>query len=715
MQGVGFRPFVHRLATELGLDGSVGNDTTRVVVEVAGPSERIDDLTRRLVTDAPPLARVDRVTMAALAPGDIGLGFHIVESEERAGAPTIVPPDSGVCDDCLAELHDPTDRRFGHPFITCTNCGPRFTIIRDLPYDRSATTLAGFVMCDRCRAEYEDPMDRRYHAQPIGCHDCGPRLRLGRIAPPRGAIEGAAELLDDGRVVAIKGLGGFHLACDATSDDAVAELRARKRRPSKPFAVMVADLDAASRLAELSPAEADQLTSPARPVVLLRSRHAVVSGLVAPDNPLIGVMLPSTPIHHLLLDGTDRVLVMTSANVSGEPLVSEDDDPRLDALCDAALTHDRSIAVPCDDSVVRIAGDVLLPIRRARGFAPLPVPMATHGRTVLAVGGELKNTCCLAGDDRAWSSQHLGDMEDLLTQQAFERTVARMQDLTGLRPDVVAVDAHPGYATSRWARRTHPGEVIEVQHHHAHIAAVMAEHELDPSRPVIGFAFDGTGYGDDGTIWGGEVLVASASSARRVRHLHPVPLPGGDAAVRHPHRIALSHLAAADLPWTADLAPVAAAGADVELLRRQLDRGVACVPTTSMGRLFDAVASLLGLRQAIDFEAQAAIDLEIAAARWSGPVPTYSFDLEAGSFDQRPVVRAIVDDLRSGVPVEAIASGFHDAVATAVVVIATDLRAEGAGDVAALSGGVFQNAMLVERCTAALIAAGLTALTHHLV
>lgn len=721
VQGVGFRPFVHRLATELGLEGVVGNDSTQVFVEVAGRSDRLDDLERRLVAEAPPLARIATVDRRPLDPVTIERGFRIVDSEQRDGVRTLVPPDCTVCDDCLDELHDPTDRRFGHPFITCTNCGPRFTIIRDLPYDRAATTMVDFELCDRCRSEYDDPEDRRYHAQPIGCHDCGPTLRLDGASSPHGPIEATNALLRAGRVVAIKGLGGFHLACDATADDAVAELRARKCRPEKPLAVMVADLDGARRLAVVSEAEADQLRSSARPVVLLRARQRtsarrdVVSGLVAPGNPLIGVMLPSTPIHHLLLDGTDQVLVMTSANVSGEPLATTDADPRLGPLCDAALTHDRPIEVPCDDSVVRVAGTTLLPVRRARGFAPLPVPLPTAARTVLAVGGELKNTFCLASGGQAWLSQHLGDMENLATLQAFEQTVGHFERLYDVEPEVVAIDAHPDYSTSRWARRFHPELIVEVQHHHAHVAAVMAEHECDPEVPVIGFAFDGTGYGHDGTIWGGEVLVASALRAERVRHLVPVPLPGGDAAVRHPSRVALSHLAAAGVEWDADLPPVAAAPHEIDLLRSQLERDVACVPTTSMGRLFDAVASLLGLRHEIHYEAQAAIDLEIAATRSTGPVPEYTFGLDDGLIDQRPVVRRLVEDLRGGVPVDDLAAGFHDAVVRAVCDVAVELRSKGAGDVVALSGGTFQNAVLVEHCVGRLGADGFICLTHHLV
>jgi len=724
VQGVGFRPFVYRLATELALDGFVGNDATSVFICVCGEATTIDRFVGRLEHEQPPLARIDAIRRVR-SDDRPAPGFRIVESADADGERTLVPPDTATCADCLDEFRDPRDRRFRHPFITCTNCGPRFTIVTDLPYDRPATTMADFEMCTRCRREYADPADRRYHAQPIACHDCGPTLRLatatdavGAADDDAGAADQAAELLRAGSTVAVKGLGGFHLACDATSDAAIARLRDRKHRPDKPFAVMVPDLDTARRLAFVDEHEAMHLASPARPILLLRARPNELSELVAPDNPLVGVMLPSTPIHHLLFDLGLPPLVMTSANLSGEPLVHRDDDAaaRLASLCDAVLTHDRAIHVPCDDSVVRLVGDVLLPIRRARGFAPLPVPVGHGRRAVLAVGGELKNTFCLASREHAWMSQHIGDMENLDTLDAFERSVAQFAALYAVRPDVVAVDAHPGYATAAWARRRHPDRVVEVQHHHAHIAAVMAEHECDPHRPVVGCAFDGTGYGSDGTIWGGEVLVADVDGYERVAHLVPVPLPGGDAAIRHPCRVALSHLAAAGVDWAGDLPPVGhLSSIERDLLRRQLDRDVACVPTTSMGRLFDAVASLLGLRHEVTYEAQAAIALETAAAGATSAGRKYSFGLGNGLIDQRPVVAAIVDDLRAGVDIAAIALAFHEAVVVAVVTVAERVRAESGIDVVALSGGVFQNALLTQRCVHALQRAGLRALTHHLV
>jgi hydrogenase maturation protein HypF len=721
VQGVGFRPFVHRLAGELGLDGEVGNDSTKVFIDVAGPAALIDDFARRLATEAPPLALIESVVRR---PGDgpIRPGFRIVASEESVGARTLVPPDTAVCDDCLAELFDPDDRRYGHPFITCTNCGPRFTIIRDLPYDRPATTMAEFDMCDACAAEYADPTDRRHHAQPIACHDCGPTLTLHEVSEfsckVRGgeAIEGAVALLRRGGTVAIKGLGGFHLACDATSAAAVARLRRRKHRPDKPFAIMVADLAAARELAHVDDVEAAELTSPARPVVLLRARHDTsLSDSVAPGNPVVGIMLPYTPVHHLLVSAGLPPLVMTSGNVSGEPIVHRDDEveERLGHLCDAVLTHDRPIHVPCDDSVVRVVDGGLLPIRRARGYAPVPVPLDRGRRTVLAVGGELKNTCCLASTDHAWVSQHVGDMEHLPTIEAFESIVASFTTMYEVEPDVVAVDAHPGYATRRWATRSHPDRVVEVQHHHAHIASVMAEHRLDPTQPVIGFAFDGTGYGTDGAIWGGEVLRATAEGFDRLAHLEYVPLPGGDASIRNPYRTALAHLRAAGVEWDDDLPPVAETDTvERGLLTRQLETGFSCVPTSSLGRWFDAVASLLGLRHRISFEAQAAIDLEVAARSAHQDRP-YDFDIDADEFSPQRLFRAIVDDLRAGIGTPEIARGAHLAVADVVGRLAERSRDETGTGTVALSGGVFQNALLAELCVRRLRPAGFEVLTHR--
>lgn len=722
VQGVGFRPFVHRLAHELGIDGCVGNDSTRVFLDVAGSGDAIGELVRRLVADAPPLAHVQQVTRR---PSDAAVepGFRIVESRTVAGARTLVPPDTAVCDDCVAELFDPTDRRYRHPFVTCTNCGPRFTIIRDLPYDRPATTMGDFAMCPACATEYADPGDRRYHAQPIACHDCGPTLifRPGNGDPPTGGgagLDRAVDALLTGLTVAVKGLGGFHLVCDATSSAAVQRLRDRKHRPDKPFAVLVRDLDAAREIAEIDGAEAAQLTSPARPIVLLAARSdAAVSPLVAPGNPLVGMMLPHTPIQHLLIRDVPGPLVVTSGNVGGEPIAHREADlDRLAPLCDAVLTHDRPIHLPCDDSVVRVVDGDLLPVRRARGYAPVPVAWRPAGRTVLAVGGELKNTFCLASQDHAWVSQHVGDMENLETLAAFEASVEQYGSLYGVTPDVVAVDAHPGYATTRWARRHHGDRIVEVQHHHAHVAAVMAEHGLTPTDRVLGFAFDGTGYGPDGTIWGGEVLLADAGSAHRVGHLATVPLPGGDAAIRNPYRVALAHLHAAGIAWSDDLAPVRQLEpVERGVLERQLATGFGCTATSSMGRLFDAVASLLGLRHRVSYEAQAAIDLEVAAARAGGSDVDVRFAVVDGCFDAAPVITGLIAAGRDGASTGALAHGFHVAVAELVHDLAVAGCADSGTDRVVLSGGVFQNVLLVSMCTARLRGVGIDPLTHRLV
>ena len=721
VQGVGFRPFVYRLATQLGLDGEVGNDAVSVFVTVAGPPDRLDEFERRLCDDAPPLASIESISRRPLDDGRIqaGHGFRIVPSRSADGERTLVPPDTAVCDDCLAELFDPDDRRYRHPFVTCTNCGPRFTIVRSLPYDRPATTMAAFEMCAACAEEYADPGDRRYHAQPIACHDCGPTLSCTVPGEP---IAATASALDRGDVAAVKGLGGFHLMCDATSDAAVRRLRDRKDRPDKPFAIMVADLDAARQVAEVSDAEADLLASPARPIVLLRTRDdSGLTRLVAPGNPLVGVMLPYTPIHHLLFAEGLGPLVCTSGNRGGEPIVhrDEDVDEVLAPLADVALTHDRPIEVPCDDSVVRVVGDRLLPVRRARGYAPVPVALDGARRAVLAVGGEMKSTCCVASHQHAWVSQHIGEQGTLATLDAFEAVAAQFTRLYDVEPDVIAVDAHPAYATSRWGRRRAGGRVIEVQHHHAHVAAVMAEHGVAPGTAVLGIAFDGTGYGTDGAIWGGEVLLATASGFERAAHLAPVQLPGGDAAIANPYRVALAHLHAAGIDRREDLAPVAELRSDgdaARVLARQLETGFSCVPTTSMGRLFDAVASLIGLRHRISYEAQAAIELEIAAAT-AGPTDRrYRFTLAGGAdgpvvADPAPVIRAIVDDLSCGIDTATVAAAFHVAVVELVAELVAHLRDR--ADAVALTGGVFQNALLTRWCLDRLGEDGVHALTHH--
>ncbi|MDX1882169.1 carbamoyltransferase HypF [Mycolicibacterium sp. 120270] len=737
VQGVGFRPFVHRVAVELGLSGFVGNDTAAVFIEVQGEPTALDEFGRRLVDDAPPMAMISDASFIELA-SDLrdNAGFHIVQSRTADSASTPIPPDIAVCDDCLGDLFDVTDRRYRHPFVTCTNCGPRFTIIRRLPYDRPATTMADFAMCERCTVEYHDPANRRFHAQPIACPECGPSIRLTgdgiEITDDDDVFATAQSALADGRILAIKGIGGYHLACAVDNDAAVAELRSRKGRRGKPFALLVRDMEVARRYAEISAADAAVLSGPARPVVLLRRRaDAPVAEQVAPGNPLIGLMLPYTPIHHLLLAPVPdshsippEAIVLTSANRSDDPICYSDDDAarRLASLADVVLDHNRPIHVPCDDSVVRALcdGDIAaeLPIRRSRGYVPLPVDLGRHSPPVLAVGGELKNTFCLTDGRRAYCSAHIGDMGSVAALKAFTHSVRQLSEMRG-RPGRLAADLHPRYATRNWAEHNACDRSLDViQHHHAHVVSLLAEHGL-LGEPVIGIAFDGTGYGCDDTVWGGEILRLGHDSHRftRVGHLTSVPMAGGDAAVRNPWRLALAQLWHARVPWSADMAPVqAASAAELRLLRSQFATNRGCVPTTSMGRLFDAVASILDVRQHIDYEGQAAIELEALAASADDTEPTAPLRFDVGPngvMDPRPVIGQIIEGLERGVDRAGLALAFHCAVAMAVA----DVVRQVAADITTvgLTGGVFQNVLLLRSCRELLEGAGFTVLTHRVV
>ncbi len=722
VQGVGFRPHVYALARSLDLSGAVWNTSQGVVAEVEGVGADVESFVRRIRDDAPPLAIVSSVECQDV-PAVGGTGFTIGESETATGR-TFVSPDVTICDGCLAELGDPGDRRYRHPFITCTNCGPRYTITTGLPYDRPATTMAGFPMCPACAAEYADPADRRFHAQTICCPECGPRLRL--VAPGRESTYGddalaeARSLIARGAVVAVKGIGGYHLACDATDQAAVAMLRKRKQRGDKPFALMVSSLERARELVALTPAEADLVASRSRPVLLAARRGGVVTDAVAPGQAELGVMLAYAPLHHLLLEPPGPwVLVMTSGNLSGEPIVTDDDQAltRLEGLADAWLTHDRPIHVPCDDSVTRVVGTLESPVRRSRGHAPLPLSLPFETPPALAVGGDLKNTFCLAEGRLAWMSGHIGDMDDLATQAAFGAAVEHLSVLTGVAPEVIAADRHPAYRSRRWALDRFD-DVVEVQHHHAHVASTMAEHGVPDGRQVIGVAFDGTGFGDDDASWGGEFLVADYREYERAAHLSYVALPGGDAGVRNPCRMALSHLRSAGLDWDSSVPSVRACGdTELGLLDRQLETGLRCVPTSSMGRLFDAVASLAGICHRIGYDAQAAMELEAAARSWGldgldRRTAGYSF---GENEDPGPVVAAVVDDVRSGVEPGLVAARFQHAVAGLVVATVRRLREETGVGTATLSGGVFLNAFLIAACARALEADGVEVLTHHVV
>ncbi|HYV44319.1 MAG TPA: carbamoyltransferase HypF [Myxococcaceae bacterium] len=728
VQGVGFRPHVHQLATRLGLSGFVRNRMGAVEIEIEGDRAALDEFASGLVEKAPPLAAIDQLRSAAL-PARGERGFSIHDSVGEGSGEVFVSPDVATCDDCLRELFDPADRRHRYPFINCTHCGPRLTITAAVPYDRARTTMAGFPLCGACRAEYEDPRDRRFHAQPVACPACGPRLSL------RGAVEDgeplrvAVRALEEGRVVAIKGLGGYHLACDGTNEAAVAALRQRKGRLAKPFAVMVADLAGAAMLGELSAESAARLSGPARPIALLPSRGGVAPS-VAPGVAWLGVMLPYTPLHHLLLRELEgRPLVMTSGNRSDEPIAYEDEAAlrQLRGVADLFLTHDRPIHIRCDDSVVR--GPILL--RRSRGYAPAPVRLPSSlARPTLAVGGQLKCTIALGSGGTAFVSHHLGDLEYFEAFRAFTAAIEHYQRLYRLRPERVVYDLHPDYTSTRHAQEMGV-EVLGVQHHHAHVASCLADagHE----GPAIGVAFDGAGYSTDGSVWGGEFLVGTCARVERAAHLRRVPLPGGDQAAREPWRMAAAHLVDAGV----DPAPLAGR---IPPERRPLLDAIAAgrlrAPlTSSAGRLFDAVAFLAGGPAAMSYEAQAAMWLEglargpaepydfelvagdaVASARAAAPIPgaarTAGAPASAGAveIDTRPLIRGVWEDARRGRAAELIASRFHAALAR--VVAATCERLAGPRDVA-LTGGVFCNAALLEASTRELEARGFRPLVHR--
>ena len=720
VQGVGFRPFVWRLATELGLAGRVRNAAGRVEIEAAGPGVAVDDFARRLRTDAPPRARVERVTVATLGAGGAGLPtpFAIDESVSAADADRLFPPDIATCDDCLGELFDPADRRFRYPFTNCTNCGPRATIIKELPYDRAQTTMRAFPLCDACGAEYRDPANRRFHAEPVACATCGPRLSWRPIGAPatvareEEALTAAVDALLDGDVVAVKGLGGYHLACDATDDAAVRRLRDRKRRWAKPFAVMVRDLAAARALCRAGALESRLLESPARPIVLLEARRdgtPALAASVAAGNRRLGVFLPYTPLHHLLLEAVGRPLVLTSGNLTDEPLATDDDDAlsRLAGLADGFLAHDREIQARYDDSVTRVVARRESVVRRARGYAPepLPLPVATPV-PLLAVGAELKHTFTLARGGRAHVAPHNGDLEDLATHRAFTDGLAHLSRLLSLEPEVVAHDLHPEYLSTKYALERYPaGKRIAVQHHHAHVASCAAEHGI--TAPFLGVAYDGLGMGDDGTFWGGEILLADLRSYRRIARFGRAPMPGGALAVRKPYRMALGYLLGAEVVeggLALDAAMDGPAAAflgrldplELALVRTQVARSLNAPIASSAGRLFDAAASLLGIRDVAEYEAQAAIDLELAAGDRPGvalPVWLARVD-DLLVYDPRPTLAAMLDALTRGRSAQALAADFHVTIIEVTRQLLAEARLQTGTGIVCLSGGVFQNRRL---------------------
>jgi hydrogenase maturation protein HypF len=718
VQGVGFRPFVYRVADELGLAGWVLNDSRGVLIEAEGERDALDVLLDRIRNDAPPLAIVERIADDPIAPtGETD--FRITESADGGEAEAAVSADMATCDDCLAELFNPIDRRHRYPFTNCTNCGPRFTIVRGVPYDRPLTTMASFEMCERCRAEYENPLDRRFHAQPNACPDCGPSLRLvdraGRVLADgnEGSLDAAVLALADGGIVAVKGLGGYHLACRADDESVVAELRARKHREDKPFALMAPSAESALELVELDDAAGALLASRERPIVLApRQLEARVARSVAPASRELGVMLPYSPLHHLLLADSGAALVMTSANVSDEPIAFRDDDAlgRLAGIADVFLVHDRPIETRTDDSVVRVVSGRPLFLRRSRGYVPRNLPLRTQ-MPVLACGAELKNTFCLAKGDRAWVGHHIGDLKNYETLRSFTEGIEHFQELFAVEPELVAHDLHPEYLSTKYALEREAVETLGVQHHHAHLAACLAEHR--EVGPAIGAIFDGTGYGTDGTVWGGELLVGDARDFERVGHLHPVRMPGGERAIRQPWRMACSWLLET-LGGQPPLPPLLAERVGEEAWSKVAElagSGLASPVTSSAGRLFDAVAALCGIRAEVNYEGQAAVELEAAAdpaVRVAYPLPGTEV------LDARETLVAILADLGAGVPVAEVAAKFHNAVAEGTARACAGLaRAEGI-ELAVLSGGVFQNRLLLERTAEALEQAGLRVLVPRL-
>lgn len=745
VQGVGFRPFIFNLAHRLGVKGWVRNTSGGVDIELDGSMQALEAFARAVLAEAPPLSRIDQLEVS-YQPASGFADFEILESTSLPEAFQPVSPDVAVCADCLSEMNDPQDRRYRYPFINCTNCGPRFTIIKDIPYDRPSTTMAGFVMCPDCAREYGDPSDRRFHAQPIACPTCGPQVWLEtsnngaasgmRMASGDAAIREARQLLARGGILAVKGLGGFHLACDATNPAAISELRRRKLRVDKPFAIMAADVTAVRTSCRTSLPELTVLASIYRPIVLLRRESdAAIAREVAPGQDWLGMMLPYTPLHHLLLerqDGFPVALVMTSGNLSEEPIAVDNDDARhrLAELADAFLLHNRDIHVRCDDSVVRLApetaGEIaapeaverpipVYPLRRSRGYAPFPVRLPWHSSSVLAVGAELKNTFCLTNRDYGFMSHHIGDLENYETLQSFEAGILHFERLFRAIPAAIAHDLHPDYLSTRYALNRSAGDgipAIGVQHHHAHIASCMAEHDLGEGTRVIGVAFDGTGYGTDSTIWGGEILVADYHGFERPLHLRYFPLPGGDVAIKHPARIALGLLWSLGLEWQGDLAPLRDfSPPELEALHQQLTRQVNTPLTSSVGRLFDAAAALTGVRQRVNYEAQAAIEFEALAD--PGEDGAYPMGFDGDQIDPGPAADAMLADIRDRLPASTVSARFHNGLAAGVAESASRVRGETGLELVVLSGGVWQNITLLRRTLSLLRAKGFRVYIHR--
>lgn len=727
VQGVGFRPFIFQLAHRHGIDGWVRNQADGVEIEVAGFSDQVERFLRDIPTEAPPLSRIVNIQVSDRPFEPMG-SFAIVKSGAAESRSTLIAPDVCTCKDCFREFSDPENRRYRYPFINCTNCGPRYTIIKDVPYDRDKTTMARFIMCPSCREEYEDPMDRRFHAQPNACWQCGPQVWLGspggdRLAEKDAAVREAVKALSEGAIVAVKGLGGFHLAANALMEDAVRRLRSRKIREEKPFAVMFSDLDAVKVHCRASDEEESLLLSIQRPIVLLERLDATaalpgIASSVAPGNRFLGAFLPYTPLHFLLFQDTPcNALVMTSGNQSDEPIVMDNESAasQLAEIADFFLFHDRDIYMRCDDSVTRVLTGRPRPMRRARGYVPVPVFLREDVPPVLAVGAELKSTVCLTRKNEAFLSQHIGDLENLETLRSFELIISHLERILEIKPQCIVHDLHPDYLSTQWALKQRTLPILAVQHHHAHIAAVMAERKL--SGPVLGLALDGTGYGTDGTIWGGEILRVEGYHFERLGHLRHVALPGGGKAIKEPWRTAASYL------WSLDSNDPERTFAhffsrrpsqQVKIVLQMLERKINSPITSSCGRLFDAVSSLAGIRDAVSYEGQAAIELEQAIEADSG---SYSGEVskENGSWivDPFPMIREVVEDVRRGRSPGIVSARFHNGIIDLLTRAAELAAGETGLERVVLSGGVFQNVHLLEGLETRLKERGLKVWSHE--
>ncbi len=711
VQGVGFRPFVFQLAEKFSLNGEVANTSSGVSIHIEGSPQNVAGFEKDLAENSPPLAYIVEISSKTEAVKN-HTDFAIVKSKAQAKMSTLISPDVSICDDCLGEMLTPDDRRYRYPFINCTNCGPRYTIIDDIPYDRPKTSMRHFKMCPQCQAEYDDPTDRRFHAQPNACADCGPHVdlfdnRRQLIASGGDAVTKAAELLKQGKILAIKGLGGYHLAADAANTEAVKQLRQRKLREEKPFAIMSYNLEAIDRYARVAPEESKILTSIQRPIVLLKKKKPnAVSHQVAPGNNYFGVMLPYTPLHYLLLGHGFEALVMTSGNLSEEPIAIDNDDAfnRLGDIADYFLTHNRDIYLRSDDSIVRHTAGAKRFLRRSRGFVPIPVFLKNEVPPILACGAELKNTICVTKQDKAFLSQHIGDLENLATYDFFKLTIAHLKRILDIEPEIIACDMHPDYLSTRYAQELQVNHQIQVQHHHAHIVSCMAENKQ--AGAVIGLSFDGTGYGSDGAIWGGEILVVREHDFERAGHLAYVPMPGSATAIKQPWRMAVSYLQDAYGSDFHNLGLPAVTAIDTEKLTvigKMISNKINSPLTSSLGRLFDGVAAICGIRQQVNFEGQAAMELEMTASEDGNTIYDYAWDADDTlRIPTGPIIRGVVDDVLKGKPIGEISSRFHRTLICLFTDLCVLIGKERELNRVVLSGGVFQNSILLTGLTRAL-------------